>query len=73
MGSLGDSSSRAQYRLQELLSKSQVLDVNVADERRQLFGLAQSLCSELETPMESIYRLIVIQVSQSIFSIITTS
>lgn len=41
------------------MSKSQVLDVNVADERRQLFDLAQSLCSELETPIESIYRLIV--------------
>ncbi|CRL22392.1 unnamed protein product [Penicillium camemberti] len=59
MESLGNLSSRAQCRLQELVSKSQVLDVNVADERRQLFDLAQSLCSELETPIESIYRLIV--------------
>ncbi|KAJ5794560.1 O-methyltransferase [Penicillium paradoxum] len=63
MGSISDFSSRVESRLQELVSKSQVLDVKVADERRQLFDLAQSLCSELETPMESIYRLIVIQVS----------
>lgn len=63
MGSLGDSPSRAQYRLQELVNKSQFLNVDIPDERRQLFDLAQSLCSELETPMESIYRLIVIQVS----------
>lgn len=45
------------------MSKSQVLDVNGANERRRLFDLAQSLCSELETPIESILRLIVIQVS----------
>ncbi|KAJ5525434.1 O-methyltransferase [Penicillium frequentans] len=61
METIGDFSSRVQSRLQELVSKSQSLDVDVADERRQLFDLAQSLCSELETPMESIYRLIVIQ------------
>ncbi|EED15780.1 O-methyltransferase [Talaromyces stipitatus ATCC 10500] len=61
MGSTIKSSARVSARLKELVQKSEHLNMDVADERRQLSHLVQSLGYELETPMESIYRLIVIQ------------
>lgn len=50
--------------LKEITAKAQTLSIKDADSRRELLDAAQALCRELETPMESIYRLIIIQVRE---------
>jgi hypothetical protein len=56
------SSSKVEARLQELAAKGKGLALEDHNARRELINVARSLCHELETPMEHIYRIVVIQV-----------
>lgn len=52
-------------RLQEVTDKGQKLAPDDLNARRQLLDAARSLCTELESPMEAVFRTVVIQVAYS--------
>lgn len=63
-----DCTSQRQANIQTLLGRlteeSRTVLLEDQNGRRELLSIARNLCHELETPMEAIFRMVVIQVSK---------
>lgn len=69
MGSVEQVDVAMESRVRELSEKSQKLDLQNSTSRRELLDIAQRICHELETPMEAIFRMVIVQVSHPRFQL----
>jgi hypothetical protein len=60
-----NSFTKIKARVEEVTDKGQKLAPDDLNERRQLLDAARTLCNELESPMEAVFRTVVIQVARS--------
>lgn len=65
MGSIGATELPLHIRVKELFEKSQKSSTFDSTSRRELLDVAQRIVHELETPMEAIYRMVIVQVPNS--------
>ncbi|KAH7310184.1 O-methyltransferase [Rhexocercosporidium sp. MPI-PUGE-AT-0058] len=61
MGSIEASELPMEARVKDLVEKSQKISLSDSTSRRELLDVAQSIVHELETPMEAIYRMVIVQ------------
>lgn len=66
MGSVEPSQLIMETRVKELVEKTEKLSRNDSTSRRELLDLAHQIFHELETPMEAIYRMVIVEVLQSL-------
>lgn len=64
MGSVEPSQLIMETRVKELVEKTEKLSRNDSTSRRELLDLAHQISHELETPMEAIYRMVIVEVLQ---------
>jgi hypothetical protein len=60
-----NSFAKIKARLEEVTDKGQKLAPDDLNARRQLLDAARTLCTELESPMEAVFRTVIIQVAYS--------
>jgi hypothetical protein len=61
MGSIEASELPMEVRVKDLVEKSQKISMSNSTSRRELLDVAQRIAHELETPMEAIYRMVIVQ------------
>ena len=60
-----NSFAKIKAHLEEVTDKGQKLAPDDLNARRQLLDAARTLCTELESPMEAVFRTVIIQVAYS--------